>query len=154
MLKLGTGPRSFIFGNTVFVSNFLLRLLGLLSQLRSRIQPQVRKFCLCMSFIIRVRRFCTWYSTGQEILPLFCSTIAPGLSLVLKPFSLIWNYGDDIPNLLASCSYTYRHKVLTYTEHHSVCPLVGIGTPPTPLPQASVPSLPYQRVGGGTPACT
>jgi hypothetical protein len=24
-------------------------------------------------------------------------------------------------------------------EHHSVCPIVGIGTPPTPLPQASVP---------------
>ncbi len=22
------------------------------------------------------------------------------------------------------------HKVLTYIEHHSVCPLVGIGTPP------------------------
>jgi hypothetical protein len=22
------------------------------------------------------------------------------------------------------------HKVLTYREHHSVCPLVGIGTPP------------------------
>jgi hypothetical protein len=46
------------------------------------------------------------------------------------------------------------HKVLTYTEHHSVCPLVGIGTPPTPLTQASVLSPPDQRVGGGgTPAC-
>jgi hypothetical protein len=36
--------------------------------------------------------------------------------------------------------YPFNHKVLTYTEHHSVCPLVGIGTPPkapTPLPQAS-----------------
>jgi hypothetical protein len=42
------------------------------------------------------------------------------------------------------------HKVLTYTEHHSVCPLVGIGTPPIPLPQASVPSPPDQRVGGHT----
>jgi hypothetical protein len=42
------------------------------------------------------------------------------------------------------------HKVLTYTEHHSVCPLVGIGTPQTPLPQASVPSPPDQRVGGHT----
>jgi hypothetical protein len=30
------------------------------------------------------------------------------------------------------------HKVLIYTEHHSVCvcPFVGIGTPPVPLPQA------------------
>jgi hypothetical protein len=26
-----------------------------------------------------------------------------------------------------------KHKVLIYTEYHSVCPLVGIGTPPTPL---------------------
>ncbi len=40
------------------------------------------------------------------------------------------------------------HKVLIYTEHHSVCPLVGIGTPPTPLPQASVPSPPEPKGGG------
>ncbi len=40
---------------------------------------------------------------------------------------------------------TVHHKVLIYTyiEHHSVCPLVGIGTPPTPLSQA-MPSLPDQ----------
>jgi hypothetical protein len=38
----------------------------------------------------------------------------------------------------------------TYIEHHSVCPLVRIGTPPTPLPQASVPYPPDQRVGGHT----
>jgi hypothetical protein len=25
---------------------------------------------------------------------------------------------------------SYTHKVLIYIEHHSVCPLVGIGTPP------------------------
>jgi hypothetical protein len=43
-----------------------------------------------------------------------------------------------------------NHKVLirTYIEHHSVCPLVGIGTPPNPLPQASVPS-PLGPTGGG-----
>jgi hypothetical protein len=35
-----------------------------------------------------------------------------------------------------------------YIEHHSVCPLVGIGTPPDLLPVASVPSPPDQRVGG------
>jgi hypothetical protein len=34
-----------------------------------------------------------------------------------------------------------------YTEHHSVCPLVGIGTPPNPLPQASVP-VPSPRTKG------
>jgi hypothetical protein len=27
-------------------------------------------------------------------------------------------------------SMEYKHKVLIYIEHHSVCPLVGIGTPP------------------------
>jgi hypothetical protein len=35
-----------------------------------------------------------------------------------------------------------------YKEYHSVCPLVGIGTPPTPLPQASEPS-PSGPKGGG-----
>ncbi len=43
-----------------------------------------------------------------------------------------------------------RHKVLIYTEHHSVCPFVGIGTPPTTLPQASVPSPPPKGGGGNT----
>jgi hypothetical protein len=37
------------------------------------------------------------------------------------------------------------HNVLIYTEYHSVCPLVGIGTPTTPLPRASG--------WGGTLAC-
>ena len=32
------------------------------------------------------------------------------------------------------------HKVHIYLEYYSVYPLVRIGTPPTPLPQASVPS--------------
>ncbi len=40
-------------------------------------------------------------------------------------------------------------KVLINTEYQSVCPLVGIGTPPTPLLQATVPPL-NQRVGGRT----
>ncbi len=37
----------------------------------------------------------------------------------------------------------------------SVCPLVGIGTPPPPLPQASVPPRTTGRGRGGThsPAC-
>jgi hypothetical protein len=50
------------------------------------------------------------------------------------------------------------HKVHIYLEYHSVCPLVRIGTPPLPLPRASV-STPgtkggrhtrlWVRVGGG-----
>jgi hypothetical protein len=44
------------------------------------------------------------------------------------------------------------HKVLIYKEYHSVCPLVGIGTLPTPLSPASVP-LPPQPEGGGTLTC-
>ncbi len=39
-----------------------------------------------------------------------------------------------------------------YKEHHSVRPLVGIGTFPTPLSPASV-SLPLEPGGGGTLAC-
>jgi hypothetical protein len=47
----------------------------------------------------------------------------------------------------------FTHKVIIYLEHHSVCPLVGIGTPPTPFPPASVPSPPDQRVGGTLACC-
>ncbi len=43
---------------------------------------------------------------------------------------------------------TERHKVRKYKEYHSVCPLVGIGTLPTPLSSASVP-LPQNRERGG-----
>jgi hypothetical protein len=35
-----------------------------------------------------------------------------------------------------------NHKVLIYKEYHSVYPLVGIGTLPTPLSPASVPLPP------------
>jgi hypothetical protein len=42
------------------------------------------------------------------------------------------------------------HKLLIYIEHHSVCLLVGTGTPPTPLLQASVHcALPPGPKGGG-----
>jgi len=44
-----------------------------------------------------------------------------------------------------------RHKVHIYIEYYSVHPLVGIGSPPTPLPQTSEPfPPPYHRVGGHT----
>ncbi len=42
----------------------------------------------------------------------------------------------------------FFHKVRIYKEYHSVCPLVGIGTLPTPLSPASVP-LPPELGGGG-----
>jgi hypothetical protein len=35
-----------------------------------------------------------------------------------------------------------HHKVRIYKEYHSVCPLVRIGTPPTPLSPATVPLPP------------
>ncbi len=41
-----------------------------------------------------------------------------------------------------------KHKVLIYTEYHSVCPLAGIGTLPPPLSPASVP-LPLEPKGWG-----
>jgi hypothetical protein len=37
--------------------------------------------------------------------------------------------------------------LVIFYEYHKVCPLVGIGTPPPPLPQASVP--PGSKRGGG-----
>ncbi len=39
-------------------------------------------------------------------------------------------------------------KLLIYIEHYSLCPLVGIGIPPTLLPQASVPP-PHRTKGWG-----
>jgi hypothetical protein len=44
-----------------------------------------------------------------------------------------------------------HHKVHTFKEYHSVCPLVGIGILPTPLSPASVPLPPEPR--RGTLAC-
>ncbi len=41
------------------------------------------------------------------------------------------------------------HKVRKYKEYHSACPLLGIGTLPTPLSPASVPLSPSPRTGGG-----
>ncbi len=61
-----------------------------------------------------------------------------------------------IVHLKTACWIGYAHKVLMYIykEYHSVCPLVGIGTPPPPLPLTSV-SLPLESKGGGAhfPAC-
>jgi hypothetical protein len=42
-------------------------------------------------------------------------------------------------------------RVRLYKEYHSVCPLVGIGTLPTPLSPASVP-LPPEPEGAHLPA--
>ncbi len=43
-----------------------------------------------------------------------------------------------------------NHKVHIYLEFHSVCPLVGIGTDPPPLPPASVcVPPPLNQRGGG-----
>jgi hypothetical protein len=41
-----------------------------------------------------------------------------------------------------------NHKVRLYKEYHSVCPLVRIGTLPTPLSPASVPLPPEPGLGG------
>jgi hypothetical protein len=41
------------------------------------------------------------------------------------------------------------HKIHTYKEYHSVCPLVGIGTLPPPLSPASLPLPPEPKGGAG-----
>jgi hypothetical protein len=49
--------------------------------------------------------------------------------------------------------HNFYHKVLIYTEYHSVCLLVGIGTP-QPLSRKRVcPPPPEPKGGGGTLAC-
>jgi hypothetical protein len=46
--------------------------------------------------------------------------------------------------------HTEYGTYILYTEYHSVCPLAGIGTRPTPFPQASVPPTPEPKGGGHT----
>ncbi len=53
------------------------------------------------------------------------------------------------PLHLISSIVVITHKVLIYTEYHSLCPLVGIGTLPPPLSPASVSFPPVPKAGGG-----
>ncbi len=52
---------------------------------------------------------------------------------------------------LSLCGSTTKYLHIQSTTVY--VPSLELGLPPTPLPQASVPSPPDQRVGG-TPACT
>jgi hypothetical protein len=57
-----------------------------------------------------------------------------------------YNSGDSyVPSLVLTQRFIHNGLVHTYLEY-SVCPLVGIGTPPPPLPKASV-SLPQNQRG-------
>ncbi len=57
---------------------------------------------------------------------------------------------DEIFNGILQISI--MHKVRINKEYHSVCPLVGIGTLPTPLSPASVPLPPEPGGGAHSPA--
>jgi hypothetical protein len=57
-------------------------------------------------------------------------------------------YVCSVPTV-SSVTDVSNHKVRICKEYHSVCPLAGIGTLPTPFSPASVP-LPPQPGGGGT----
>jgi hypothetical protein len=94
------------------------------------------------------------YSTGTLIVNSIVGLRAETKDIFLACLELIINEADVIFHYSQGL---YDHKVHTYLEHHSVCPLVGIGTAPPPLPQASVyPPSPEPkggharlRVGGG-----
>ncbi len=58
-------------------------------------------------------------------------------------------HSDKARKGLVNQSVQKNHKVHTYKEYHSVCPLVGIGTLPTALSPASVPLPPEPGGGGG-----
>ncbi len=57
----------------------------------------------------------------------------------------------QIKKIIVHCKKLWRltDTKYLYIEHQSVCPLVGIGTPQTPLPQASVPSPSGPKGGVG-----
>ncbi len=48
----------------------------------------------------------------------------------------------------AGNTYAVPQNTCIYIEHHSVCPLVGIGNPPTPLLAIEC-ALPTRTKGGG-----
>ncbi len=93
----------------------------------------------------RNRLIINWWELGKKLLYFFMDgALKVGNQIEKQRLDFFWRRaGRGV--------YYCAHKVLTYTEHHSVCPLVGIGTLPTPLQQASVPSPPDQRVGGEHP---
>jgi hypothetical protein len=82
--------------------------------------------------------------------------IHPGLALSLKPPYLFFQLGPCLPEgfSIKEGEEGNAQSTYIYKEYPSVCLLVGIGTPPSPLPQVSVspPPPPNQRVGG-TLAC-
>jgi hypothetical protein len=52
-------------------------------------------------------------------------------------------------NMDIHSAYEYvHHKVHTYKKYYTVCPLVGIGPPPTPHPLSGVPLFPEPKGGG------
>jgi hypothetical protein len=66
-------------------------------------------------FWLRFRRDLSVGGEGDEI-------TVPNIPMFVSIFFL-----NNYIYVVGFCS---NHKVLIYIEHHSVCPLVGIGTPP------------------------
>jgi hypothetical protein len=60
-----------------------------------------------------------------------------------------WKHDTWSIIILLPTSQSTKHKVHTYKEYHSVCPLVEIVTPPPPLSPASVPLTSGTKGGGG-----
>ncbi len=52
-------------------------------------------------------------------------------------------------NITIYATKRHHHKISIYIEYRSVCHVVGNGTPPPPLPQASVPPNGTKGGGGG-----
>ncbi len=107
----------------------------------------------------------TFYSVLTERPPKICCPEVSYFKLiflvtqeVIEPTHLVaptLGY-SDFHNLMGFTSKkTPTHKVRMYKEYHSVCPLVGTGTLPTPLSPACEPLPPEPGGGGGAtrPAC-
>jgi hypothetical protein len=63
-------------------------------------------------------------------------------------FTLVfWSYALN-HYFLNKIRFRHTQSTYIYLEYHSVCPLVGIGTPLPPFTQASV-SYPLNQRGGG-----
>ncbi len=76
----------------------------------------------------------------------FTTTVPPHHKKTILEWSKVGDSNGNVPLFLFVVSF--NHKVRITKENHSVCPLVGMGTLPTPLSPS-----PQNRGGGGTLAC-
>ncbi len=114
------------------------------------------EICVCfqiLGLVWKKPRSCGWtpFSPRWSISSSVLLQVSPPLSAsrsILKKGILLKE--KQFRNVVFAVVKCLPHKVRICNDHHSICPLVGIGALPTPLSPASVPLPP--EPGGSTRA--